>query len=754
MKNPLIEKAESLLGIELINFDFNGKFYRYGQKKEYWAVGKEINHSKQTFTFLNCGNFIEGTSQKFNNIGGPISKVFANKLAQLHSVVNETIEAEREKAYRECVEKWLPIWSSSKSGGHEYLAHKGVHPHNSRISLSGELLIPLYDKNKAFCGVQRISKYNDKFQKRFALGTKTKGSFCFLDKLASREVIYISEGFATAATVQEAIPEYAAVCAFNCGNLKSVLYELKELFPDSKFIIAADLDKHGLGEKKAIEAINGIPGAIYVLPLFKEQGENTDFNDLSRIEGMDQVRSQLLLDSNEFNEKDFELDILNGFVKEVGQRKVKDHDRLRAYFDFIYKYKVAIDHRVFAFDGVMYSVMGELKIKEFAQLHYRASNEFVSIKDISEFYSLVLRSNVIEEFEGSTVVDGGYINFMNGVLEVKSGILLKHDPKYLFTYVIPHIFNSNSVCPTWDLMLENLTLGRNDLILNIEEFLGYALSNMDYGLAPKALILDGSGANGKTTLVNAFKMVLGNKNVSSILVSTINENRFVSSTLFKSLLNIAEEEKISVFKESENFKRLTGGSPMTAEKKGKDAFQFTNRAKLLMTYNNLPTITDRSHGMFRRLLIIPCDQNFTERPDLFISDLEIKIQEEIPGIINKAIAGLKRLKNQRGFTESQVIKQKIEEAYFASDYIASWFNERILITEESSDKETTESLYLDFINEIAPVPQPSKFKFGKEVKAIVSKLNKQHPRLAYGQVKIGGFSGKGITGGKVRRTSF
>lgn len=751
MKNSLISKAESFLDTEIKEFEFNGTFYRYGKKKEIWVVGKEITHSNNQLYFINCGNFVYGTSQNFNSMDGNYTKQAEKKILAAQKQINEKVNEEKEKALLACIEKWLPVWNESKPGNHAYLKHKGISSYNSRISSKGELLIPIFDQHKKFVGVQRIIETHGKFKKFFALGSKTKAGFCFLDKNSSKDIIYICEGFATAASIQEAIPEYSVVCAFNCGNLKNVANSIKEIFPASKIIIAADLDKSGIGEKKAKEATENLPNAIFVLPDFKHPSEGTDFNDLHVSEGIEKVRIQLIFDEETYKKKDFEMDIINGFIKTVGENTYKDHNRLREYFDHVYQYKVTVDGRIYAFDGKMYSTIGEVKVKEFAQRHYSASDEFVSAKEASEFYSLVLRYNVIDEFDGSIVRDGSFINFLNGVLEVSSGRLLKHDPKYIFTYVIPHSYEAAATCPTWDLMLKNLTKDRHDLVLNIEEFLGFSLSNMDYSFAPKALILDGGGANGKTTLVNAFKMILGDKNVSSILVSSINENRFMSSQLFKSLLNISEEEKVSVFRETDSFKRLTGGSPLTAEKKGKDAFQFTNRAKLVMTYNKMPTIADRSHGMFRRLLTIPCDQNFSERPDLFIPDLETKIFNEASGIINRAVDGLKRLKKSFHFSESETIKTRVEETFMDSDVLASWLEERIVITEDTSDKETTDVLYADFLGHVSPVPQPSKFKFGKDLKALILHHSKKYPKLAYGQIKVGDFAGKGVTGIKMIR---
>jgi P4 family phage/plasmid primase-like protien len=746
MKDSIINKAEDFLGIQIDDFDFDGSFHRYGKKKEMWIVGKEILCSNKQVYFISCGNFVDGTFQSFNSFDGELTKPIQKKIKEVQIQISDKIKLEKEKALKLCIEEWLPIWNESTSTDHPYLKHKNVKNYNARVSDKGELLIPIWDINKKFVGVQRITGDGNEFKKFFASGSKTKGGFCVLDKKTSRDIIYISEGFATAASVQEAIPEFTSVCAFNCHNLKFVSNTIRELYPLSKIIIAADSDRNGIGEKKAKEAIEGFPNSIFIMPKFKNSKSGTDFNDLHCSEGLNLVREQLYIDDNDFKKKDFEMDILNGFTKTVDDRKFKDHNRLREYFEYLFHYKVITDGRIFAFDGKMYDIFGELKIKEFAQRHFSASGEFVSAREVSEFYFLVLRYNVIDEFDDSVIRDGSFINFENGVLEVSTGALLKHDPKYFFTYLIPHPYVASATCPLWDKMLENLSCNRSDLVLNIEEFLGFCMSNMDYSFAPKALILDGGGSNGKTTLVNAFKMVLGNKNVSSILISSINENRFMSSQLFRKLLNISEEEKTSVFRETDSFKRLTGGSPLTGEKKGKDAFQFTNRAKLLMSYNKMPTITDRSVGMKRRLLTIPCDQNFSERKDLFVPELEAKIANESSGIINRAISGLKRLKTQFDFTESETIKAKVEETFLDSDLLSSWFIERILVTDSITDKLTTEVLYSDFINHVGPVPEPSKFKFGRDLKALVLHISKKHPKLSYGQIKIGGFAGKGVTG--------
>lgn len=65
-----------------------------------------------------------------------------------------------------------------------------------------------------------------------------------MEKLTDVPVIIIAEGYATAATIKEAIELPAVVSAFDSGNLKAVAKALHEKYPHKPVIIAADDDKH------------------------------------------------------------------------------------------------------------------------------------------------------------------------------------------------------------------------------------------------------------------------------------------------------------------------------------------------------------------------------------------------------------------------------------------------------------------------------------------------------------------------------
>lgn len=110
--------------------------------------------------------------------------------------------------------------------------------------------------------------------------------------LDAAPVIIVAEGYATAATIAEAVG-HATVAGFDSGNLPAVARALRERYPDKPMLIAGDDDlavklKDGVnpGAEKAAEAAQAVGGKA-ITPIFgagEQQGEPkrfSDFNDLA-----------------------------------------------------------------------------------------------------------------------------------------------------------------------------------------------------------------------------------------------------------------------------------------------------------------------------------------------------------------------------------------------------------------------------------------------------------------------------------------
>ena len=89
-------------------------------------------------------------------------------------------------------------------------------------------------------------------------------------------------------------------------------------------------------------------------------------------------------------------------------------------------------------------------------------------------------------------------------------------------------------------------------------------------------------------------------------------------------------------------KTISDAKEVTGELKWLPSFNFVVRSVPVLLCNNIPSLADLSHGMLRRLMVIPFDRRFTDEdrdPDLF----ERIWAQELPGVLKRALAGYKRL---------------------------------------------------------------------------------------------------------------
>lgn len=199
----------------------------------------------------------------------------------------DTLELQRKQALKarqifrnakECVE-------------HPYLLKKDILAHGCRV-LDGVLIVPLYYRG-SLVSVQYI---NEDGSKKYLYGARKQGVYGFIGDDVT-DIIYITEGFATGATIQEATQQCVFI-SLDSGNLVHVASEVRKMYPLHKIVICADNDqykKSNTGIKSAEKASCKIDADI-VYPIFKDvSSKPTDFNDLYKLEGYSAVIDQIRL---------------------------------------------------------------------------------------------------------------------------------------------------------------------------------------------------------------------------------------------------------------------------------------------------------------------------------------------------------------------------------------------------------------------------------------------------------------------------
>jgi DNA primase traC len=171
-----------------------------------------------------------------------------------------------------------------------YLLAKGIGVHDGILTdhEGKDTYIPAFDADGNQWTMQYIAQDG---AKRFAKGARKTGCFHPVGGMKALEqapVIVVAEGYATAATLSEALGQ-TVVVAFDSGNLLSVARALHQKYPDRPVVIAGDDDRHleltqGInpGRVKAEAAAAAVGGQAW-FPVFApdEQGYPEDLRPIT-----------------------------------------------------------------------------------------------------------------------------------------------------------------------------------------------------------------------------------------------------------------------------------------------------------------------------------------------------------------------------------------------------------------------------------------------------------------------------------------
>jgi P4 family phage/plasmid primase-like protien len=247
-----------------------------------------------------------------------------------------------------------------------------------------------------------------------------------------------------------------------------------------------------------------------------------------------------------------------------------------------------------------------------------------------------------------------WIALRNGILDVDAylagaeQVLRPHTPLWFSTTSLPYDFDLAADCPRWRAFLAR-NLGDDPAKQRLlQQWAGYLLLH-DTSLQ-RFLVMVGEGANGKSVVGVVIILLLGEDNVSTEPLELLGDKFRLVGTLGK-LANITAE--IGEFdKVAEGIlKSFVGGDPMTFEPKFKAAFTTLPTARMMLATNNVPYFSDKSDGLWRRMLLLPFDVQIPEEERIpGMTKREFwQASGELPGILNWALAGLADLRQQGRF---------------------------------------------------------------------------------------------------------
>ena len=377
---------------------------------------------------------------------------------------------------------------------------------------------------------------------------------------------------------------------------------------------------------------------------------------------------------------------------------------------------------IYLYNGTFWA---EIDKETFQKFLGESAEKMGVAKFSARFYQF--REQLFKQFLGTAYLptpesnkDTVLINLLNGTFEIKAnGTNLKpFEHSDFITYQLPFEYNPQAKAPLFEAYL-NKVLPDTERQMILAEYLGFVFIKHGSNALKeeKALILYGTGANGKSVFFEIVNALLGAENVSSFsLQSLTNDNGYFRAKLANKLVNYASE--INGNLEASIFKQLVSGEPVGARLPYGQPFILKQYAKMIFNCNELPKDVEHTNAYFRRFLIVPFDVTIpTAEQD---KNLHTKIIEtELSGVFNWVLNGLNRLLKQKRFSDCEASQKALEQYKAESNSVQMFLNDNDYQNSATNYK-LIKDLYLEyriFCNEDGNVPF-KKTNFIKQLRAL------------------------------------
>ena len=206
----------------------------------------------------------------------------------------------------------------------------------------------------------------------------------------------------------------------------------------------------------------------------------------------------------------------------------------------------------------------------------------------------------------------------------------------------------------WDEFLQQIFCKDKDLISYMQMVLGAACVGKVY--EEKLLIAVGSGSNGKSTMFNVLKAVLGDYCVNvnpDILMDKVNYEQQVAVTSIKGRrLVIGQETESGQKLSTASVKRMVSSDSMIGRVLHRGYIEFEPTHTIMLATNHLPKVTDDDEGTWRRLTVVPFNATIP-REEIITNYQDILLSEDGAYVLKWLIEGAVRF-YENGCTFSDV----------------------------------------------------------------------------------------------------
>jgi len=274
------------------------------------------------------------------------------------------------------------------------------------------------------------------------------------------------------------------------------------------------------------------------------------------------------------------------------------------------------------------------------------------------------------------------LNCRNGTVDLRTGELRPHAQADLITKLCGAAYDPDAACPQWNKFLLEIFDGDGDLIRFVQRCFGYSLTG---DCREQVLfILHGTGANGKSVLIDTVSAVMGEYVKHSPAETWVAKpagaaTNDIAALVGARFVSVVETERDRNLAEA-LVKQATGGDKITARFHRQEFFSYTPQFKLWFATNHRPKIRGSNYAIWRRIYLLPFMVKFvpadeaTKGQMIKDGDLTKNLRSEFPGILAWMVRGC--IEWQRiGLKPPEAVKAATEAYQDAEDNVSGFLRE-------------------------------------------------------------------------------
>jgi P4 family phage/plasmid primase-like protien len=245
----------------------------------------------------------------------------------------------------------------------------------------------------------------------------------------------------------------------------------------------------------------------------------------------------------------------------------------------------------------------------------------------------------LEDYARSKPAASKLISVQNGLFHLEDSMMLPHSLGFFTQNSLPFEYNPTKQCPTWSTFLQSVWPEDHESIETLQEMFGYILSGDTR--QQKFFNIIGPRRSGKGTINKVLVALLGQHNTVAPELGELCDTFGLQPWLGKLLASFTdarapERNRSAVVSQ---LLRIVGGDTITVNRKNKESWNGYLPTRLVIYSNEVLQLTENSNALTGRMIVLKMTKSFFNHED---TDLSHKLEQELSGIFNWAMEGLKR----------------------------------------------------------------------------------------------------------------